>query len=106
MIAPLERAFGIDEDVGDILDVAYLVVAAADLEQRVVGRADLDRSDRTGGSPKARAPAGGQLPILALDVVDDGRTGQVSRVGTTRPTPLPERVGAKHMTCSGPSCRR
>jgi hypothetical protein len=27
--------------------------------------------------------------------------GQVSKVGTTRPTPLPERVGAKHKTCSG-----
>src|SRR3546814_8391695 len=28
-----------------------------------------------------------------------------SSVGTTRLTPLPERVGAKAMTCSGPSCR-
>ena len=53
-----------------------------------------------------RAPAGGQLPVLALDVVDDRGPGQVSRVGTTRPTPLPERVGAKAITCSGPSCRR
>ena len=32
--------------------------------------------------------------------------GQVRRVGTTSPTPLPERVGAKAMTWSGPSCRR
>ncbi|MNF53870.1 hypothetical protein D3C84_352770 [compost metagenome] len=32
--------------------------------------------------------------------------GQASRVGTTRPTPLPERVGAKASTCSGPSWRR
>src|SRR3546814_15428977 len=32
--------------------------------------------------------------------------GQDSRVGTTRPTPLPERVGAKVRTCSGPSWRR
>src|SRR3546814_15197245 len=31
---------------------------------------------------------------------------QLSSVGTTRPTPLPERVGAKDMTCSGPSWRR
>lgn len=28
------------------------------------------------------------------------------RIGTTRPTPLPLRVGAKHSTCSGPSWRR
>src|SRR5713101_3754789 len=32
--------------------------------------------------------------------------GQVSSVGTTKPTPLPLRVGAKHSTCSGPSWRR
>src|SRR5260370_38459007 len=32
--------------------------------------------------------------------------GQESSVGTTRPTPLPLRVGAKHSTCSGPACRR
>src|SRR5690349_6307143 len=32
--------------------------------------------------------------------------GQVSNVGTTSPTPFPERVGAKHNTCSGPLCRR
>jgi transposase-like protein len=29
--------------------------------------------------------------------------GQDRSVGTTRPTPLPERVGAKAITCSGPS---
>lgn len=32
--------------------------------------------------------------------------GHVSSVGTTSPTPLPLRVGAKHKTCSGPSWRR
>jgi uncharacterized protein len=32
--------------------------------------------------------------------------GQVSSVGTTRPTPLPDLVGAKQSTCSGPSWRR
>ena len=32
--------------------------------------------------------------------------GHVSSVGTTNPTPLPLRVGAKHRTCSGPSWRR
>src|SRR3546814_1291839 len=29
-----------------------------------------------------------------------------SDLGTTRPTPLPERVGAKQRICSGPSWRR
>jgi hypothetical protein len=33
-------------------------------------------------------------------------SGQESRVGTTRPTPLPERVGAYVRTCSGPLWRR
>jgi hypothetical protein len=33
-------------------------------------------------------------------------SGQVKSVGTTRPTPLPLRVGAKQSTCSGPSWRR
>src|SRR3546814_14859639 len=32
--------------------------------------------------------------------------GQVRSEGTTRPTPLPERVGAKQRICSGPSWRR
>ena len=57
-------------------------------------------SDRTAGTrPKRGAPAGGQLPVLALDVVDDGRPGQVSSVGTTRPTPLPRsgRREAQHV---------
>ena len=39
MIAPLERAFGVDQHVGDVLDVADFPLAAADLEQRIVGGA-------------------------------------------------------------------
>ena len=74
MIAALERAFGIDEDVGDILGVPYLAVAFADLEKRVIGRACLIGRVEQEHGPKARAPAGGQLEILALDVVDDRGT--------------------------------
>ena len=47
MIAPLERAFRIDQDVGDVLDVADLPLAAADLEQRIVGGGLPGWSDRT-----------------------------------------------------------
>src|SRR3546814_9437245 len=36
MIAPFERSLGIDEDVGDILDVAHLLRAAATLQQGIV----------------------------------------------------------------------
>ena len=38
-VVPLfEAAFGIDEDVGDVLDVAHLPLAAPHFEQRIVGR--------------------------------------------------------------------
>ena len=71
MIAALERAFGINQNVGDILRVAHLAVAFADLEQRIVGGARrIGRIEQEHRS-KPGAPAGGQLEILALDVVDD-----------------------------------
>ena len=37
VIAFFERAFGIHEDVGDVLDVAHLPLAAANLKERIVG---------------------------------------------------------------------
>jgi hypothetical protein len=36
VVAPLERTFGINQDVGDVLDVADLILAATNLEQRIV----------------------------------------------------------------------
>ena len=38
MVAPFERAFGIDQDVGDVLDITNLPFAAPHFQQRVVGR--------------------------------------------------------------------
>ena len=83
-----------------------LPMAAPHLQQRVVGgRRGVGRVEQQHAA--VRAPeAGGELPVLALDVMNDRRAGQVSSDGTTRPTPLPLRVGAKHSTCSGPSWRR
>ncbi len=81
MIAPLEGAFGIDQDVGDVLDVAHLGVAAPHFEQRVVGGGiGVGRVEQEHAA-EARAPAGGQLPVLALDVVDDrgARPGEQGR---------------------------
>ena len=75
MVAPLQRAFGIDQDVGDVLHVAHLVHAAPHFEQRVVGgRTCIGRVEQQ-AVREARAPAGGQVPVLALDVVDDGGAG-------------------------------
>ena len=36
MVAPLQRAFGVDQNVGDVLHVADFVRALADFEQRIV----------------------------------------------------------------------
>ncbi len=72
MVSPLQRALRIDQDVGDVLDVADLAIAAADLEQRVVGGARRVGRIEQQHAPEARPPAGGELPVLALDVVDDG----------------------------------
>jgi hypothetical protein len=38
MVAPLQRPFRIDQDVGHVLDIAYFGVSAPDFEQWVVGR--------------------------------------------------------------------
>ena len=37
MIPALESTFGIDQHIGDVLDVAYFPFAAPHLEQRIVG---------------------------------------------------------------------
>ena len=78
MIAFLQRTLGVDQDVSDVLDVAHLPLAAPHFEQRIVGG-----RFRIGGVEQQhptvlRAEAGGELPVFALDVVDDdgARPGQ------------------------------
>src|SRR3546814_13481782 len=70
--------------IGDILNVANLVRAAPNLQQRIIsGRSDVVRIEKQ-RVREARAPAGGELPVLALDVMDDRRSGPRSeerRVG-------------------------
>src|SRR5579875_3468987 len=62
-------------------------------------------SNRSARPNRARQPAVKPQfsPLMSWTIAEPG---QVSSVGTTRPTPLPERVGAKHSTCSGPWWRR
>ena len=106
VIAPFERPFRIDQDVGDVLDVAYLGVAAAHFEQRIVpGRSRIGRIEQQHAA-EAGTPARRQLPVLTLDVVDDGRTRPGQKRRDDQSDALSRRVGAKQRTCSGPLCRR
>ncbi len=73
MVALVETAFRIDEDVGDVLDVAHLPLAAAHFQQRIVGRGFRVGRVEEQHAAVLRAEAGGELPVLTLDVVDDGR---------------------------------
>ena len=71
----LQSAFRVDEHVGDILNVADFVGSFADLQQRIVAsRPRVGRVEQQAVRER-RAPAGGQGPVLTLDVVDDGAAG-------------------------------
>jgi len=72
-VAPLQCAFGIDQDVGNVLHAAHLMRATPHLQQRVVsGRSGVGGVEQQ-AVREARASAGGQTPVLALDVVDHRR---------------------------------
>ena len=72
MIAALAGALGIDQNVGDVLHIANFARALAHLEQRIeAGRAGIGGIEQQ-AVRELGPPAGGQLPILALDVVDHG----------------------------------
>src|ERR1700730_3067221 len=99
MIAPFERALGIDQDVRHVLDVAHLAVAAANFEQRILrGHSRLGWIEHTHPAI-SDPPTGGQLPVLALDVVDDGRArpGQKRRDDETDAFSRSGRRKAEHM---------
>jgi hypothetical protein len=81
MVALLQRAFGIDQDVRDVLHVAHFMRATADFQQWVVGRRLRIGRVEQQAMREARAPTGGDLPVLALDVVDDGGRGPAQQGG-------------------------
>ena len=99
VVAPLQRAFGIDQHVGDVLHVAHFPFAAADLEQRVVGGALRVGRIEQQHAAEPRPPAGGQRPVLALDVVDDrrARPGQQRRDDQADALAAAGRREAQHM---------
>ena len=99
MAAPLERPFRIDQDVGDVLDVANLSVAAAHLHQRIVGGARPVRRVEFQNRADTRAARRGQDPVLTLDVMDDERVrpGQQRRDHEPDALAAPGRCKAQHV---------
>jgi hypothetical protein len=81
MVTFVEAAFGIDQDVSDVLDVAHFPFALPYLQQRVVGRRfHVGRiEEQHAAVPGAKACC--QRPVLAFDVMDDAasRPGQQRR---------------------------
>ena len=75
VVALLQRALGIDQDVRDVLHIAHFMRAAPHLQQRVVGGRPAVCGVEQQAVRETRAPAGGDAPVLALDVVDDGGRG-------------------------------
>src|SRR5882724_5390335 len=74
MVPLVERAFGVNQNVGDILHVADLPLPAPDLEQWVVSRRLRVGRVEQQDAAVPRAKAGRELPVFPLDVVNDGRT--------------------------------
>ena len=74
-------------------------LAAADLEQRVVGGALCVGRIEQQHPAESRSPAGGQAPILTLDVMDDGgaRPGQQRRHDQANALAGSGRREAQHM---------
>ena len=99
MVAALQRAFGIDQHVGDVLHIADFPFAAAHLEQRIIGGdAELVGSNSS-TRPCTCAEARGQRPVLALDVMNDGRARPGQQRGDDKADALagPRGREAEHM---------
>src|SRR3546814_12558065 len=65
MVAPFERALGVYQYVGNILDVADLMLAAPNLQQRIIfGRSWIGGIEQQ-RMTEARSPSGRQMPVLA-----------------------------------------
>ena len=81
MVAAFQGAFRVHQNIGDVLHVADFVRSLADFEQWIVtGAAGVGRIEQE-AMGELRPPACGQLPILALDIVNDDavRPGQQCR---------------------------
>ena len=70
--SPFQTALGVDQDVGDVLDVADLVAAFAHLHEWVVSGARRIGRIEQQAVRESCTPPGGKLPVLALDIVNYG----------------------------------
>ena len=75
MIAPFQRSLGVHQYVRDVLDIAHLPLAAANLKQRIVGRRLRIGRIEQQYAAMSRAKARRQSPVLTLDVVHDAAAG-------------------------------
>ncbi len=100
VIVPFQRSCGINQHVGDILDVANLPLPLVSLPGEDCRPHSLNWLDRT----TAPGRAGARKPDVSVQFSPlmswtMQLPGQVRSAGTTSPTPLPDLVGAKHSTC-------
>ena len=99
VVPPFQRALGIDQDVSDVLNISDFPFALANFQERIVGGARRVGRVEQQHATKPRAPAGGQGPVLSLDVVNDGafRPGEQRRNNEADAFARPGGGEAKHM---------
>ncbi len=88
MVAPLQGPVRVHQDVGDVLGIAHFMRAPAHFQQRVIGgRARVGRIEQQ-AMREARAPASGELPVFALDVMHHARARPGQQRGYDQPHAL------------------
>ena len=85
VVPPFQRALRIKQDVSDVLNISDFPFALANSQERIVGIARRVGWVEPQHPAKPRPPAGGQGPVLSLDVVNDGafRPGEQRRNNET-----------------------
>ncbi|MCY1169727.1 hypothetical protein D9M73_97760 [compost metagenome] len=99
MVPAFQCPFGINQHVGDVLDISDFKLTAPDLEQRIVSAALRIGRIEQDHAAEPRTPAGGERPVLPLDVMDDAasRPGQQRRNNKTDALAASGRCETQHM---------
>src|SRR5262249_22553526 len=88
VVPAFKRAFRIDQDVSGVLDVANLPFAPSHFQQGVVGSGCRVSRIEQKHAAIAGAKSRSQRPVLALDVVENGRAGPGEERAHTQPDAL------------------